>query len=129
MRTWIGILLLAVLVAIPFYTPIQKYLSIPDNIVTFNSNSPIAVPSLGTSVKVEPAKEEAIKAISTNDFETVSAGENDLLYTVAGLPIKKVDVNVLEDLKVTPGGQSIGVQLHTVGVLVVGHHRDRKSVV
>lgn len=123
MRTWIGILLLAVLVAIPFYTPIQKYLSIPDNIVTFNSNSPIAVPSLGTSVKVEPAKEEAIKAISTNDFETVSAGENDLLYTVAGLPIKKVDVNVLEDLKVTPGGQSIGVQLHTVGVLVVGHHR------
>src|SRR5699024_3342646 len=27
------------------------------------------------------------------------------------------------DVKVIPGGQSIGVQLHTQGVLVVGHHR------
>ena len=24
--------------------------------------------------------------------------------------------------KLVPGGQSIGVQLHTLGVLVVGHH-------
>src|SRR5699024_107357 len=29
---------------------------------------------------------------------------------------------VLDDLKIVPGGQSIGVQLHTRGVLVVGHH-------
>lgn len=106
----------------PFYTPVQKYLSIPNDIVTFNNDSPIAVPSLGNSVEVEPTK-KSIHAISSNDFETVSAGESELLYTVAGLPIKKVDVNVLEDFKVIPGGQSLGVQLHTVGVLVVGHHR------
>ena len=40
----------------------------------------------------------------------------------AGFPVKKVDVNVLKDFKVIPGGQSIGVKLNTVGVLVVGHH-------
>lgn len=28
----------------------------------------------------------------------------------------------VKDVKVIPGGQSIGVQLHTTGVLVVGHH-------
>ena len=28
----------------------------------------------------------------------------------------------LEDVKIIPGGQSIGVQLETLGVLVVGHH-------
>ncbi|WP_405196589.1 SpoIVB peptidase [Virgibacillus necropolis] len=116
-------MLLAVLVAIPFYSPVQKYLSIPNNIVTFNNDSTIAVPALGDKVEVEPTKEETIKAISSNDFETVSAGEDQLFYSVAGLPIKKVDVNILEDLKVIPGGQSIGVQLHTVGVLVVGHHQ------
>src|SRR5690606_20618006 len=35
----------------------------------------------------------------------------------------KVDVNVLKDFKVVPGGQSIGVKLNTLGVLVVGHHQ------
>lgn len=34
-----------------------------------------------------------------------------------------MDVNVLKDFKVIPGGQSIGVKLNTVGVLVVGHHQ------
>src|SRR5699024_3626606 len=29
---------------------------------------------------------------------------------------------VYKDKKLIPGGQSIGVQLHTKGVLVVGHH-------
>jgi stage IV sporulation protein B len=31
-------------------------------------------------------------------------------------------VNVLPELRVMPGGQSIGVKLQTAGVLVVGHH-------
>ncbi|WP_430785370.1 SpoIVB peptidase [Virgibacillus flavescens] len=125
-RIWIGILLLAVLVVIPFYTPIQKYLSIPNNIVTFNNDTPVSVPSLGDSVEVSPVR-QSINAIGSNEFNTVSAGKDQLLYTFAGLPIKKVDVDVLKDFKVIPGGQSIGVQLHTVGVLVVGHHRIKGS--
>ncbi|MFZ3577133.1 SpoIVB peptidase [Virgibacillus sp. DJP39] len=122
-RVWLGFLLFVALIMAPFYTPVQNYLSIPNTIVTFNNNSPIAVPSLGKSVNIESNKEEAIQAISSNDFKKMSAGNEQLLYSVAGIPIKKVDVNVLEDFKVVPGGQSIGVQLHTVGVLVVGHHR------
>ena len=60
-----------------------------------------------------------------SSFITLDAekpGTNELLLDVAGLPVKKVDVQVLEDFKVVPGGQSIGVKLHTLGVLVVGHH-------
>lgn len=45
-----------------------------------------------------------------------------MVLQVAGMPIKQVDVNVLPTLKVIPGGQSIGVKLNTVGVLVVGYH-------
>jgi stage IV sporulation protein B len=45
-----------------------------------------------------------------------------MLLEFAGIPVKKVDVNVLKDFRVQPGGQSIGVKLNTVGVLVVGHH-------
>ncbi len=49
-------------------------------------------------------------------------GKDEVVFELAGLPIKKVNVEVLKDFKVIPGGQSIGVKLNTVGVLVVGHH-------
>lgn len=49
-------------------------------------------------------------------------GTNKMVVELAGIPIKQVDVNVLKEFKVIPGGQSIGVKLNTVGVLVVGHH-------
>ena len=49
-----------------------------------------------------------------------SVGKDEVVFELAGLPIKKVDVNVLKDFKVIPGGQSIGVKLNTVGVFVVG---------
>lgn len=37
-------------------------------------------------------------------------------------PAKRVNVKVLNNLRIIPGGQSIGVKLNSVGVLVVGHH-------
>ena len=36
------------------------------------------------------------------------------------LPIRSMKVKVLPDVKLYPGGQSIGVKLKTKGVLVVG---------
>jgi len=47
------------------------------------------------------------------------------------LPIHKMTVNVVEPLSVIPGGQSIGVLLHTEGVMVVGEaavENDGRSV-
>ncbi|UQZ82050.1 SpoIVB peptidase precursor [Paenibacillus konkukensis] len=38
------------------------------------------------------------------------------------IPLKTVKVSVVPDLKVIPGGQTIGVKLKSSGVLVVGHH-------
>src|SRR5699024_9775539 len=52
------------------------------------------------------------------------------VYTAADVPVKKVDVEVLKDTKVIPGGQSVGVKLQTTGALVVGHHlinKDKKK--
>ncbi|MCI4171114.1 SpoIVB peptidase, partial [Bacillus spizizenii] len=51
----------------------------------------------------------------------------ELVYDLAGFPIKKTKVQVLPDLQVIPGGQSIGVKLHSVGVLVVGFHQINTS--
>ncbi|MGA8941757.1 MAG: SpoIVB peptidase [Thermoactinomyces sp.] len=55
---------------------------------------------------------------------TKTAGKTWLTVKLFGtLPIKKVQIQVYPRLKVIPGGQSIGVKLHSKGVIVVGHHR------
>jgi stage IV sporulation protein B len=52
-----------------------------------------------------------------------ATGQTWLTFELFGaLPIKKVNVSVLPDVRVIPGGQSVGVQLKSSGVLVVGHH-------
>src|SRR5690625_1703162 len=121
MRKWFGFIFLTVILAIPFITPLQSYITIPNDIVTTNTDSPIDVPSLGSGVNITPV-DKSIQTIDDTEFHTVEPGANELLYEASGIPIKKVSVSVLEDIQVIPGGQSIGVQLHTLGVLVVGHH-------
>src|SRR5690625_5841889 len=83
---------------------------------------------MGTSIEVD--SNESVHAINSSTFFPKETGQSELTYKFAGIPIKKVDLSVLEDKKVVPGGQSVGIQLHTLGVLVVGHHlvnTDRKS--
>ncbi|WP_096270544.1 SpoIVB peptidase [Paucisalibacillus globulus] len=117
-----GVLLLLGLLIVPFTPPIQNYFTIPNKIVTFQNQFPLNVPSLGKAVQVHASVNDNQEAINASSFDFSEPGEQQLVYTVAGVPIKKVDVSVLKDVKVIPGGQSIGVQLQTLGVLVVGHH-------
>ncbi|MFC3039017.1 SpoIVB peptidase [Virgibacillus xinjiangensis] len=116
-----GMLILLALLAIPFITPIQKYIAIPTNIVTFESQTPVELPELGDSAAVS-TNDDSIQAIDSSAFYAKEPGDSELFYEVAGFPVKKVNVSVLNDVEVIPGGQSIGVQLNTLGVLVVGHH-------
>ncbi len=49
------------------------------------------------------------------------AGHLKLQYLLFGLiPVKKIDVDVVPQVKVIPGGHSIGVMLQSQGVIVVG---------
>lgn len=121
-RICLGIIFIVTILVLPFIQPVQQYLSIPNEIVTMNNQTPIVVPELGNSIQVDSTK-DSIQAIDSSVFSTNEVGEGNLFYEVSGLPIKKVNVSVLEDVKIVPGGQSIGVQLHTLGVLVVGHHQ------
>lgn len=51
-------------------------------------------------------------------------GQTEVRLKLFGaLPIKTFKVQVVPNIKVIPGGQSIGVKLTSDGMLVVGHHR------
>ncbi|WP_152394045.1 SpoIVB peptidase [Paenibacillus guangzhouensis] len=56
-------------------------------------------------------------------LKTQQSGQAELKLRLFGkIPLKTVKVNVVPDLKVIPGGQTIGVKVKSAGILVVGHH-------
>lgn len=124
MRKIIGVILLVSLIALGFLKPVQSYINLPKELVFFEGQET----EISTAFPVFAEGEEAIFSIKDTDKEgtlSVSAdnsGEGEMEMQMSGFPVKKVDVKVLPDFKVIPGGQSIGVRLNTKGVLVVGHH-------
>ena len=123
-RKIIGGILLVSLISLIFFQPIQQYMAIPKTITvfegqdyTFKKAAPVSAAIQSRNSNITLAQEK--HAVSVQATEK---GKNEMLLEFAGIPIKKVDVHVLKDFRVIPGGQSIGVKLNTVGVLVVGHH-------
>src|SRR5699024_8609283 len=99
----------------PFITEVNEYLSIPKDIVTFKADDSLQehIPQLNDQNSIFSFH----SATTTDDTNT-----QELYVTASGIPFKKIDVSYLNDKQVYVGGQSVGVQLHTLGVLVVGHH-------
>ncbi len=124
LRKLIGGILLALLVVIFLYTPFKEYAAFPKEITLFEGQELKLNKAAFVSAKLSGEdnskleQEDAVVALHGKHF-----GKNQMFLELAGFPIKKVDVNVLKDFKVVPGGQSIGVKLNTKGVLVVGHHQ------
>lgn len=125
LRKIIGGILLVSLIVIGFSKPFQEYISIPNKVTLFEGQHlelPKAV-SASTSLTNDDSTIEMSEEKNTIAIHANEQGNDEMVLHLAGLPIKKVDVNVLKNFKVIPGGQSIGVKLNTVGVLVVGHHQ------
>src|SRR5690625_2035853 len=56
-------------------------------------------------------------------LQSGEVGNAELKLTMFGkLPLNQMKVKILPELKVVPGGQTIGVKLKSDGILVVGHH-------
>lgn len=109
-----------------FVKEVKEYVKIPNNLTVFESQTV----SVQSSIPVNTSRdtEEAFTVQKNSDGKTLDvhgkkAGEGAVVFDLAGFPVKKIGVNVLPDFKVVPGGQSIGVKLNTLGVLVVGHHQ------
>lgn len=123
-RKIIGGILLVSLISVLYFQPFQQYLDIPKTITvfegqdyTFQKAVPVSASLVSHNSTITLEQDQKNVSLKAND-----SGKEEMLLEFAGIPVKKVDVNVLKDFKVQPGGQSIGVKLNTVGVLVVGHH-------
>ncbi|MFY4776249.1 SpoIVB peptidase [Metabacillus sp. RGM 3146] len=128
-RKIIGVILLVSLVSIGFIKPVKEYVQLPKQITVFANQQT----TVEASLPIKAVKEKASEAFSIQQSKNQllingkHSGEAELVYDFAGFPVKRADVKVLPDLKVIPGGQSIGVKLNTMGVLVVGHHQIKTA--
>src|SRR5690625_5114424 len=114
-RYMCGILLLIFIVLVPFIRPFNDYLAIPNELIAFKSD--LELPKINPLIK--PDLSVPVINETLYDQRTV---EQPIIYDFHGFPIKKIDLALLDDYYVVPGGHSLGIQLQTLGVLVVGHH-------
>ncbi len=119
-----GIFLLVSFVLISTSKPVREYLRIPKQMVMFEGEKATFASALPVHAEVKDASHsiELEKADDTLTVEAKQPDEEKVVLNMGGVPIKQIDVKALPSLKVIPGGQSIGVKLNTLGVLVVGYH-------
>lgn len=95
-----------------------------------NISSPLTVQVKGDkdgvlSLNGYPISSEAssLSLLSPIQFSAQGIGSVNLEFRLFGLiPLRQLTVNVLPEIWLVPGGHSIGIKLHSAGVLVVGHH-------
>lgn len=112
----IGSFLFIFLLITPFLSEVNNYLSIPKEIITFKDESIFANKNIST------LNDDNSMFTFDLPFYTDKTNTEEVIVKAASVPVKKIDVSYLDNKKVIVGGQSVGIQLHTLGVLVVGHH-------
>src|SRR5699024_10499635 len=121
----IGMILLLLFFIIPFSSGMKQFIAIPNELITFQSNNALSI--LPTDHQMGLSTSNTNVIAQNNMLYPKSTGDSEVVFEKSNIPVKKMDVSVLADKKVVPGGESIGVQLHTMGVLVVGHHLVSKG--
>lgn len=120
------------LLSLGFSSTVKEWLQIPttmtvfENVETefFQTDGPLKL----VHAQINDVNTEVAYSMTQTDrgytanVKAEKAGDASMTMEVNGFPVKSIDVSVLPNIKVIPGGQSIGVKLNTEGVLVVGHH-------
>ena len=105
--------------------------NLPNKVIIFEGEALSLKTLLGVNVETKFSSNPNIERLENNKTVTVSAnvdnyenvdctGTVDLDVKFLSFKVKRVNVEIIEDTKVIPMGNLIGVKLYTDGVLVVG---------
>ncbi len=94
---------------------------IPNEVSIFkNDKNILNLPAPVFSVSNEEASVLASTNFDQKSFENFSEENSKVTVKFLGIPIKSTDVKVLNSKKLIPSGKSIGINIKTKGVLVLG---------
>ena len=121
-RRTIGLVLLGFLISLGFIQPVRDYFNLPQQLTLFKNETTAAhVPKFFNVASENHAVTVSGEANAAN-LKGNQIGRSELMISAGSFPVKKVAAQVLPDIRLIPGGESIGVKLNSVGVLVVGYH-------
>lgn len=115
--------------------PIRHYASFPNELRLFqgqvkqlNYAMPVhAHATINPQVAVVNGRSEAsfpLDLAQPLSIRSHGSGTTELKLRLFGkIPFKTVKLQVIPDLRVIPGGQTIGVKVKAAGIMVVGHHQ------
>ncbi|OXM16732.1 SpoIVB peptidase [Paenibacillus herberti] len=133
-KRWFGLVLVFFVCMIGISSPFLNYASFPNELRLFSGqlkrleyNMPVhadmTVDSNILHVNGKAEHRQVLDLQKPISIEPRQSGRATMSLKLFGkIPFKTVHVDVVPDLKVIPGGQTIGVKVKSSGVLVVGHH-------
>ena len=119
-RRTFGWIISALILSI-YFSPHAQYLrALPGTLsVARGQDAVLEAPfPLTTTIQTAPADASIAQSLSSVDTQAQTSRATISLFGL--LPLREVDIQISDDLRLYPGGQAVGVALHTKGVLVVG---------
>lgn len=109
-------LVAALLLTMAWFSPMQQTLrTMPDTLsLTAAQLSSLDLGGLTLTGAAAPA------AASEDETLAEASGTADMILSLLGIPLKKVQVQLSPEKRLVPGGQALGVAMRTDGVLIVG---------
>lgn len=130
-----GLMLVFFVWLISCSTPFQYFANFPQELRMFSGQNKQLNLTMPVSAQVVVKNPEIVQVngMASHSFkvdlnEPISlkseqSGQTEMKLKLFGaIPLKTVKVDVVPDLKVVPGGQTIGVKIKSAGILVVGYH-------
>lgn len=121
LKRLLGCAFLMILVVFCKQYGVLTWVNLPEETKVFVGNHMTIPKSVTKYTAVEVSSPTVLEPIGT-EYVARQEGQSDVVLSLGGFPIKKASIRILPDLKVIPGGQSIGIRMQTKGVLVVGFH-------
>lgn len=124
-------LVLTLLLTLGYFSPTQQALRALPASLRLTQDEPISLltgmlRASGEGLEVSAAQDETLSQYVSVTGQ--KSGTSELLLSILGIPLRRVEVEVSPEKRLIPGGQALGVAMRTDGVLIVGLSDVKKGV-
>jgi stage IV sporulation protein B len=116
-------LVLTLLLTLGYFSPTQQALRALPASLRLTQDEPISLltgmlRASGEGLEVSASQDETLSQYVSVTGQ--KSGTSELLLSILGIPLRRVEVEVSPEKRLIPGGQALGVAMRTDGVLIVG---------
>lgn len=108
------------LLAASWFSPMQRALRDMPDILSLTAGQVSTMQLGGLTLSGDALTVTATEDQTLAEVTAQTSGTTDMLLSLLGIPLKKVQVHISPEKRLIPGGQALGVAMRTEGVLIVG---------